>query len=418
VSVAVYRGTDTARPLSASLLHNSASAEHATPTVDVPAGGGWLVSHWAEKSSTATSWQLPAGQTRRAASSTAASSGRVLSVLADTGGTVPSGTQGNMVATADAAGRGITATVLLRAGDAAAPTNRAPVARAADPVCSDLRCTFDGSGSEDPDGDDLTYDWDFGDGSAPGSGPTAAHTYAAAVSRTVTLTVTDPSGASDTAVVTARPSEASPTGEVTHVASAATGGNRVNHAVAVPPAVQAGDRLVLVLTGNTTSPSYTGPSGWDPVVSRDGRGIALRAWTRVADDETAGSVSVTSSGYAKSTVTITAYRSSGGTPSIAAVEAAIDDAPGAEHTSPEVDVPANGGWLVSYWADKSSDTDGWDTPAQATVRSTATSGGTGHVTSVLADSGAARPAGPAGGLTATANSTSSRGASLSLVLVP
>ena len=418
VSVAVYRGTDPARPVSASRVQNSATQEHATPSVDVPDGGGWLVSHWAEKSSTATTWQLPSGQSRRAASDTDAGSGRVLSVLADSDGTVPAGRQGGLVATTDAGGRGVTATVLLRAADGAAPANRAPVARATEPVCSGLRCTFDGSGSEDPDGDDLTYDWDFGDGSDRGTGPTTAHTYAAATSRSVRLTVTDPSGAADTAVVTARPSETSPAREVDHVATAATGGNRLRHAVTVPAAVQSGDRLVLVLTGNTTSPSYTGPDGWEPVVTRDGRGIALRAWTTVADDDTEGSVAVTSSGYAKSNVTLTAYRGSAGTPSIARAAAGIDDGPGAEHTSPAVEVPGADSWVVTYWSDKSNETTSWSTPASTPVRSTATSGGNGRITSVLADSGAARPAGPAGGLTATADSTSSRGASLSLVLSP
>ena len=417
VSLAVYRGIDAGTPPTASLVQNSARQEHSTPNLEVPAGGGWLVSHWAEKSSTATAWQLPAGQSRRATSSTDASSGRVLSVLADSGGTVPAGPQGGLVATADAAGRGVTATVLLRAADGTAPANRAPTARAADPKCTGLRCTFDGSASEDPDGDELTYHWDFGDGSDHGSGVTVAHTFAAPASRTVTLTVTDPSGASDTTSVTAQPSEASPAAQLAHVATAATGGNRVRHAVPVPAAVQAGDRMVLILTANTTSPSFTGPDGWDPVLMRDGRGIALRAWTRVAGDDTGESVAVTSSGYAKSNVTITAYRSTEGTPDIAAAAATIDDAPDAEHTSPAV-TAGDHSWVVTYWSDKSNGTTDWATPAQATVRSTATTDGNGRVTSVLADSGAPRPAGPAGGLTATADSTSSRGASLSLVLAP
>lgn len=60
--------------------------------------------------------------------------------------------------------------------------------------CSGLTCTFDGSGSTDPDGDTLDYDWTFGDGaSATGANP--AHTYGASGSYGVTLTVTDPVGA-------------------------------------------------------------------------------------------------------------------------------------------------------------------------------------------------------------------------------
>ena len=58
---------------------------------------------------------------------------------------------------------------------------------------------FDGSNSSDFDNEDgttdndqtLTFSWDFGDGSDPVSGETVSHTYAAADTYTVTLTVND-----------------------------------------------------------------------------------------------------------------------------------------------------------------------------------------------------------------------------------
>ena len=43
--------------------------------------------------------------------------------------------------------------------------------KAGDPV------TFSAAGSSDPDGDDLTFEWDFGDGNT-GTGLTTSHTYA------------------------------------------------------------------------------------------------------------------------------------------------------------------------------------------------------------------------------------------------
>jgi subtilisin family serine protease len=62
--------------------------------------------------------------------------------------------------------------------------------------CTDLNCSFDGSGSTD-DGTIAGYDWNFGDGNA-GSGATVSHSYAPAGIYTVTLTVTDDDGAADT----------------------------------------------------------------------------------------------------------------------------------------------------------------------------------------------------------------------------
>ncbi len=52
-------------------------------------------------------------------------------------------------------------------------------------------------GSSDPDGTIDTYAWDFGDGST-GSGQTATHTYTAGDTYTVSLTITDDRGGTDT----------------------------------------------------------------------------------------------------------------------------------------------------------------------------------------------------------------------------
>lgn len=61
---------------------------------------------------------------------------------------------------------------------------------------------FDGTGSTDPDGTVVAYDWDFGDGNF-GIGPAATHTYAAAGVFNVTLTVTDDGGLTNSAGTTA-----------------------------------------------------------------------------------------------------------------------------------------------------------------------------------------------------------------------
>ncbi len=62
---------------------------------------------------------------------------------------------------------------------------------------------FDGSGSFDPDGSIVSYEWDFGD-SFTDTGDSTSHTYSTAGTYTVTLTITDNGGAinQDTATVT------------------------------------------------------------------------------------------------------------------------------------------------------------------------------------------------------------------------
>ena len=60
---------------------------------------------------------------------------------------------------------------------------------------------FDGSNTYDPNYDDITFSWDFGDGSK-GSGKSPSHTYDKPGKYTVKLTVTDENGASATDTTT------------------------------------------------------------------------------------------------------------------------------------------------------------------------------------------------------------------------
>lgn len=78
--------------------------------------------------------------------------------------------------------------------------NQPPVADANGPYSGTVgvAVSFDGTGSNDPDGTIASYSWDFGDGST-GNGPSPTHTYATVGMFNVTLTVTDDTGASDSA---------------------------------------------------------------------------------------------------------------------------------------------------------------------------------------------------------------------------
>ena len=105
------------------------------------------------------------------------------------------------VTATDRAGNTATGTVAITVGNPAggqAPTVQA----AADPASGTgpLKVSFSAAAS-DPDGDAVTYEWDFGD-NGKGGGPQVSHTYAAAGTYVATVKVTDPSGKSGTATVT------------------------------------------------------------------------------------------------------------------------------------------------------------------------------------------------------------------------
>jgi PKD repeat protein len=86
----------------------------------------------------------------------------------------------------------------------AAAANQAPTADPDGPYSgtTNVAISFDGTGSTDPEGQPLTYSWDFGD-SGTGTGPTPSHAYAAAGTYTVTLTVSDGTQNSSPATTTA-----------------------------------------------------------------------------------------------------------------------------------------------------------------------------------------------------------------------
>lgn len=83
-------------------------------------------------------------------------------------------------------------------------TNQAPVARSGGPYNGTLNVAvaFNGTASSDPDGTIASYAWNFGD-SSTGTGATPSHTYTGVGTYTVSLTVTDNGGLTNTVTTTA-----------------------------------------------------------------------------------------------------------------------------------------------------------------------------------------------------------------------
>ena len=111
------------------------------------------------------------------------------------------------------------------------PPNAAPTASflpSATTGQAPIEITFDASASSDPNGDALTFAWDFGDGES-GSGVSTTHTYTTGGSFAVTLTVSDgilEDTATDSVVIDAP--NAAPTASFT--SSATTGQAQIGRA--------------------------------------------------------------------------------------------------------------------------------------------------------------------------------------------
>ncbi|MFN7151219.1 MAG: PKD domain-containing protein, partial [Microthrixaceae bacterium] len=392
-------------------IDTTSTNSRTTPTLNVTTQGSALISYWADKSADNGGWTLPGGVTLRD-QSVGAGNGRVTAAVADTG-PLGTGAAGGFTATAPTANRrGVVWSVVVSPG--AGTPNVAPTASFTS-NCAGLTCSFDGSGSNDPDGTIAGYSWNLGQGPAA-SGVTASRTYSAAGTYDVTLTVTDNAGATNT--TTRQVTVTAPVaGNVAFRAATGTNVNATSAPVTVPESVQAGDVMVIVATANNVTSTLNGPTGWTLVNAGSNATTdnQSRVWTRTATAADAGAVAtVSSSSIAKMAVQLSAYSGAAG---ITASAVAFDTVTRAERTTPVVPVAVPGSTLVSYWADKSSDTTDWTVPASAQLRHLSVGAGGGRITAAIADTGSLA-AGNAGGITATANSVNRRGVTWSIVIRP
>lgn len=296
--------------------------------------------------------------------------------------------------------------------------NQAPVADIA-PSCSGLVCTFSAAGSTDADGAIQDHRWAFGDGATADtdSVPTTSHTYAAAGTYPVTLTVTDDRGATGTA--TTEVTVAPVAERISFVGQATANANWTSHSVTVPSTVQAGDTLLLFLSQNTHTGTGqpTGVTGWTQLDRLDGGFATTTAWWKVAAAGDAGStVRITLDTQSKGNLMVAAYRGAGATaPTFAR---ATDAASSATRITPYASVTAAQSWAVSYWMHGDGLSTALTPPPGVEVRSNSSQSGGGRVTVLLADSGSTVPTGSYGGLTATGAAASTTTTTWTVILRP
>jgi PKD repeat protein len=150
------------------------------------------------------------------------------------------------------------------------PPNQAPTASFS-VTNTDLTASVDGTASADPDGTIASYAWNFGDGGT-GTGVKTTHTYAAAGTFTIKLTVTDNNGATGSTtksvtVAAGRPTQAQ---WLSDVATVLTGGN------AYLDSQEGASQPAIVLDiDNTSLQSYYQPgAATPPVLSFEQEAIA------------------------------------------------------------------------------------------------------------------------------------------------
>ena len=299
--------------------------------------------------------------------------------------------------------------------------NRAPEAVIAVPSCDLLVCDFSGADSMDPDAGDsvVSWTWNFGDGSGD-SGESVSHTFGAAGTYQVQLTVADVAGLTGTVTREVTVSEAGPVVEAPQLVgvSAVSTYWTTTPSVTVPADIEAGDLLVLFVTSNQNA-EEAGPTGVGAWVREDrvvNGPLAVTVFTRVADGSEAGQgVSMTLPDLTyKTDMTLVAYR---GVAADAVEAFATSTATG---TATQVTPAATSGGAnrteLSFWADRSSSTNEWTAPAEVNVLSTQIGTGGGRVTTLLGEREVG--AGVQGGLTATTNAASARSATITLILAP
>ncbi len=278
--------------------------------------------------------------------------------------------------------------------------------------CTGLVCTFDASGSSDPDGGAVTAGWSFGDGRS-GSGTTPSHTYAGSGTYAVTLTVTDDEAR--TSSVTSRVSVddgTPPTGSPVWRAGSAVDANSAAPSVVVPASVQATDRLVLVVTTNRAA-TLTPPTGWT-TLGTVSDGTELRSWvlTRAAGTTAGARVTIGLDAISKTSLVLAAYSGSG----VPSAVGRAEPSSGTSHLAPAATVPADGSVLLRYYVDKTSAVHTWTLDPALVARATTTGSGSGLLVSVAGEQPGA--AGTASALAATSSVSSGKAVAWTVVVPP
>jgi PKD repeat protein len=292
------------------------------------------------------------------------------------------------------------------------PINLPPVA-AFSANCDALTCSFDASASRDPDGSIASYSWSWGDTtSTQDTQPLETHTYPDAEPFSVTLTVTDNGGATNSTTETVNPTT-NAVAPITFQGVSTYDGSGANPSLLVPAAAQPGDQLLLYASWASATVTATPPAGWTLLGTATKSSLSTAVYQRTAQlGDASSAVPVAFSASVKGSLTLADYASTA--PSIEAF-ASHSDTSTSSHTCAALTGLSNGSLALTYWTDKSTGTTAWTPPATVVQRSVVVGSGGGAISALLTDSG--NPvSGSYGPLTASTNATTGAGVEWSIAL--
>ncbi|WP_431711840.1 PKD domain-containing protein [Glutamicibacter uratoxydans] len=427
IHVLVYRGIgDNWVQEANGLITSSSSTEKQAPSVNVGQAGSTVVSYWADKGSVENPVTPPESDTVRGTAA-GTGGGRMTSAVSDRVEMVVGEHPGAIAQLQQSSTRtAVWSVVLNPSGGAPIVLNEPPVADFT--VSSDgLEVSIDASASSDPDGEVAGYSWDFGDGNT-GNGVSASHNYAEAGTYTISLVVTDNSGASSTAVeqevtveeIVIDPEPEPGVGEtVEFVAASETNLSSSVPQLAVPAQVTEGDGLLLMATVNSSNPTVSEPSGvtgWTLEDSLIQDGTQTFLYSKVAEvSDPESTVVLGLSSIAKTGMHLLAYRGIG-EDWVQDVNIELIRDAGTEKFTPSATATGEGVLAIGFWADKGGITNEL-TPGPGLVALGATSGsGGGRITSLVAHSDGPVAAGTVGDLLATTDNSAHRTVSMIITL--
>ena len=237
---------------------------------------------------------------------------------------------------------------------------------------------------------DLVNDpWLQGDGggSPTTTKPTATTTTKPPTTTTTTTTTKPPTTTTTTTTTTTQPPLAPPGGDVEFRAGASTEGNRSSHRLQIPAAVEKGDVMVLALSVSSDTLSIPKPSGWTDLGTETVKDLTTKVMYRVAGSDAGSSITVDLQKRVKATMTLAVYSGADLADPILAVSGSTESRSTRSHEAPAMEDAAVGAMVVRYWADRTSTTTDWETPARQTKRTEVIGSGGGRVTSLLTDAG-------------------------------